>query len=149
MTTYKLADMGKWGEKAKRNTTMVMRSSVQKLATDLMEDTGRGEGQTPFEFGNLRNSLLASTAAMPAVRGGEDQEFSDPSGSITLTIATAKIGQTIWLGFQAAYARRLNHGFTGTDKLGRQYNQAGRFYVESKANKWQSYVDDAAAEFVD
>jgi len=146
MTTYKLADMDKWSAKAKRNTTMVMRSSVQKLATDLMTDVGPGAGQVPIDTGNLRNSLMASTASMPSVREGE---FGDNSGQITFAIAGAEIGQTIWLGWQAVYARRLNSGFTGTDALGRSYNQTGRFFVESKANRWQEFVDAAAAEFVD
>jgi len=138
--------MGKWSEKAKRNTTMVMRSSVQKLATDVMSDVGSGAGQTPIDTGNLRNSLMASTAAMPSVKDGE---FGDNSGQITLAIAGAEIGDTIWLGFQAAYAARLNYGFTGTDSARRSFNQSGRFFVEAKATKWQSYVDAAASEFKD
>ena len=143
MTTYRLADISKWTDKAKRNTAMVMRSSVQKLASDIMADVGPGEGQTPIDTGNLRNSLSVSTNAMPPVRDGE---FSDPGGSIALAINGAEIGDTIYLGFQAAYARRLNYGFTGEDKLGRNYNQSGRFFVENKANKWQQYVDKAAKE---
>jgi hypothetical protein len=146
MTTYKLADMGKWGEKAKRNTTMVMRSSVQKLATDLMTDVGPGAGQVPIDTGNLRNSLMASTASMPSVREGE---FGDNSGQVTFAIAGANIGDTIWIGWQAVYAARMNYGFTGTDAAGRSFNQTGRHFVQAKANKWQSYVDAAAAEFVD
>ncbi len=147
MARYTLATMQKWSNKAKRNTAMVFRSSVQKLAEDVMEDVGSGEGQTPILTGNLRNSLMASTAAMPSVREGA--EFTDPSGQITLAIAGADVGDTLWLGFQAAYARRLNSGFTGTDAAGRSYNQSGRQFVESKANNWQQYVDAAARELKD
>jgi len=146
MTTYKLADMGKWGEKAKRNTTMVMRSSVQKLATDLMTDVGPGAGQVPIDTGNLRNSLMASTASMPSVREGE---FGDNTGQVTFAIAGATIGQTIWLGWQAVYAARMNYGFTGTDSIGRSFNTTGRFFLDAKAAKWQGYVDQAASEFKD
>jgi hypothetical protein len=148
MTTYKLADMSKWSDKAKRNGAMVFRSSVQKLAKAVMTDVGSAEGQTPIDTGNLRNSFLASTAAMPTVKDSET-EFSDNSGSIALAIAGAEVGQTIWLGFQAAYARRLEYGFTGTDSLGRSYDQGGRFFVAEKANKWQEYVDSAAGELRD
>jgi hypothetical protein len=144
MTKYTLANMDQWSAKAKRNTSMVFRSSAQKLAEAVMEDVGPGQGQTPIDTGNLRNSLMASTASMPAVREGE---FSAPD--ITLAIAGAEVGQTIYLGFQAAYARRLNSGFTGTDSLGRNYNQSGRFFVESKANRWQEFVDAAAGELKD
>lgn len=135
--------MKDWSEKAKRNQAMVMRGSVTKLSTDLMRDTGPAVGQVPIDTGTLRNSLMASTAAMPPVREGD---FDDPSASIALAIAGAKVGDTIWLGFQAAYARRRNYGFTGTDALGRYYNEAGKFFVEDKASKWQSYVDEAARE---
>jgi hypothetical protein len=143
MTKLTLATMNNWTDKAKRNTALVMRSSVQKLVEDIVTDVGAGEGQTPIDTGNLRNSLQVSTVSMPTVKDGE---FSDPSGTNTLAIAGAEIGDTIWIGFQAAYARRLNYGFTGEDSLGRNYNQSGRFFVESKAAKWQKYVDDAAKE---
>jgi hypothetical protein len=38
------------------------------------------------------------------------------------------------------YARRLNYGFTGTDSLGRQYNQRGYFFVDLAAQRWQQIV---------
>ena len=41
---------------------------------------------------------------------------------------------------------RLNYGFTGTDSLGRTYNQAGRLFVERNAGRWQEFVDAAARE---
>ncbi len=149
MTKYTLANMDKWSDKAKRNTAMVFRSSAQKLAEDVMEDVGSDMGQTPIDTGNLRNSLMASTAAMPPVREDGNWEEYDPSPELTLTIAGADVGDTLWLGFQAAYGARLNFGFTDTDSLGRSYNQTGRNFIESKANNWQQYVDAAARELGD
>ena len=137
------ASIKNWSEKAKRNPVIVFKSAVQKMANSLMSDVGTGVGATPFLTGNLRRSLLASTTAMPLTRDGE---FTDRSSEISLTIAGLKPEDTVWLGFQANYARRLEYGFTGQDSLGRNYNQAGRFYVTTKANMWQTFVNQAAAE---
>lgn len=56
-----------------------------------------------------------------------------------------RLGQVVYLGFQAAYARRLNHGFVGEDELGRSYNQAGYHFVEGVAQQWQRIVAEEAA----
>jgi len=143
MATYNLADMSKWTDKAKRNGQMVMQKSVEYLVQDVRGDVGPNVGQVPVVSGNLRNSLALSTVAMPPVREGS---FSDMSGTLSVAIAGLETGETIWIGFQAAYARRINNGFTGADRLGRNYNQSGKFFVQNKADKWQSYVDQAAAE---
>ena len=53
--------------------------------------------------------------------------------------------ETIYLGWQANYARRQNFGFTGEDALGRTYNQSGLGFLEAAVAKWPSIVKDAAA----
>jgi hypothetical protein len=139
------AQVKEWTEKARRNRQLVLRLAVQKLVRQLLENVGKGAGQTPFLTGNLRRSLLASTSSLPAVR--KDVEFKgDNSGQIALTIATWDTGSPLWLGFQAAYGMRLEYGFTGTDSAGRSYNQAGRYFVRAAVNNWQNYVNEAAKE---
>jgi len=147
MNTF-AASVKKWTEKAKRNAQLVIKEAAQNLALDLHQDVGSSPGLTPFLTGNLRRSLMASTASMPSVK--PDAEFAgDNLSQINMTIDGWPKDGTLWLGFQAAYARRLEYGFTGTDSLGRSYNQAGRFYVAARANKWQQYVDAAAAKIGD
>lgn len=132
------AQVKAWGEKAKRNTELVFRESVQSLARDIFY-------RTPLVTGNLRRSLLSSATAMPSVKPGV--EFTtDPMGQVEFTIAGLGAGDTFYLGFQAEYARRVNYGFTGMDSLGRNYNQSGQFFVETSAAKWGQFVAEAIAK---
>ena len=153
MTQSFSAQVRSWSEKAKRNTALVQRRGADLLARDLLaagrSGGARGSGVIPIDTGNLRNSLMASTAAMPMVSANDD--FASTDSDISLTIAgwNPDDGQPLYLGWQAAYARRINYGFTGDDSLGRKYNQVGYFFRETYASKWQDYVNQAASEFKD
>lgn len=137
------AQVGAWAAKTKQRQTAVFRSSAQRVANEVRQTVNEG-GALPIKTGNLRRSLLASTTAMPSTAAAKT-EFGDKSGEIQLTIAGAEIGQTVYLGFQANYARRLNYGFVGEDSLGRTYNQAGRHFVEAVAQRWPQIVKEEAA----
>ena len=141
------AQVRNWTDKAKRNTDLVMKQSARYLADDLT-GAGRsggasGPGVIPVVTGNLRNSLLASTAQMPATRPGP---FSAPQTDLVIGGWNPRTQTTLYIGWQAEYARRINYGFTGPDSLGRVYNQVGRFFLETYAAQWQNYVDRAARE---
>ncbi|WP_410001308.1 hypothetical protein [Rhizobium leguminosarum] len=97
----------------------------------------------PLKTGNLRRSLMASTSDMPRIQEGKTT-FSD--SGIEMIIAGAEIGSTIYLGFQAAYAARMNYGFVGTDALGRTYNQTGFGFVDAVAQRWPQIVTQAEAK---
>lgn len=98
-------------------------------------------GKVPFLTGNLARSLLASAAGMPPI---SDDEYSDSNvGAVT---ATLEYGQAVWLGYQAAYARRRNYGFVGQDSLGRSYDESGDHFVEGAIENWQAIVDQAVKE---
>ena len=73
-------------------------------------------------------------------------DFPGNSGQIALTIAGAELTDTIYLGFQAAYALRMEYGFIGQDSLGRTYNQSGNQFVGLAAQRWQEFVDNAAKD---
>ena len=126
-----------WNDKAKRNFSMVHRSAVDKLYQAVVEDT-------PILTGNARRSWALSTTAMPQI-DQTGQLFTAPP-DIGLSIATMPTGSPVYIGAQAIYIPRLNYGFTGTDSLGRNYNQAGLMFVERNAERWQSFVDAAARE---
>lgn len=82
---------------------------------------------------------------MPPVRGSGKVRYEvlDDYGAI---IAQLRIGDRLYMGFQAPYAHRLEYGFTGTDSLGRKYNQSGRHFVGSAALRWDTIVAEQAAK---
>ena len=132
------AQVRNWNDKAKRNFSLVHRSAVQKLYQGVVEDT-------PAVTSNARRSWALSTTAMPQIDQTGEVRFDTPP-DIGLSIAGLPAGTPVYIGAQAVYVPRLNYGFTGTDSLGRQYNQAGRMFVERNAERWQEYVDQAARE---
>jgi hypothetical protein len=95
----------------------------------------------PVDTGNLYRSLLASKQAMPRTAAGPFPGFD--IGAIT---ASLKMSEPVWLGYQAIYARRINSGFVGADKLGRVYNTAGNYFVEGAIAQWPQIVAQAAKE---
>lgn len=118
----------------------VRNTAIDKLADEMARTRGQG-GRVPFDTGNLARSIQASTSAMPATAAGQ---FSGSNvGAVT---ATLRMDQDIWIGYQAAYARRMNYGFVGADSLGRVYNQAGNYFVEGAVLQWRSIVSEAVRE---
>lgn len=134
------ASAGKWASQTEERMTAVYRRSVELLAEDMALTKPKG-GLVPVDTGNLSRSLLASKSEMPKTAQGP---FSGSNvGAIT---ATLKLTEAIWLGYQAAYARRMNYGFVGADSLGRSYNQSGNYFVEGAIAKWPQIVQQAVAE---
>jgi hypothetical protein len=103
-------------------------------------------GSMPVDTGFLRASMVASNSGPQPMRADarpQDGQSYTPTGEVTLIINGTQLGQRLWLTFIAAYARRVNYGFNGTDSLGRKYNQRGYFFVQKSAQKWQRFVSDA------
>jgi hypothetical protein len=44
------------------------------------------------------------------------------------------------------YARRVNNGFVGDDKLGRTYNQVGAHFVEGAVDQWPAILRASIAK---
>ena len=131
-----------WVKETEQRMTAVWRQSIDDLA-DHMNTTRDNGGRLPKLTGNLMRSLLASTSAMPST-GGPDAKYSGQD--VGLVTAGLRLDQTVWLGYQAIYARRLNYGFVGQDSLGRNYNQAGAHFVEGAIAEWPSIVASAVAK---
>lgn len=109
---------------------------------------------TPVDTGNLRNSLGANIvggSAGATVTGpgstSSDSTFRGGASGAIATIMRAKIGDRVQFVYGATYARRLNLGFTGFDKLGRYYNQPGRFWIERVGSRYRSIMRNAASRF--
>lgn len=129
-----------WAAETDARMTAVYRMSVDLLGEE-MSTTAAGGGKVPFKDGNLYRSVLASTQGMPKISEGP---FS--GGNVGAVAATLELGQPVWLGYQAAYARRVNYGFVGADKLGRVYNQSGAHFLEYAIEMWPTIVKLASEQ---
>lgn len=124
---------------AEENTTLIFRDAAYKLSREVVRTKSSG-GFLPHDVGNLGRSFSASTTDMPKV----DKNAMDYGPSnVEFVIAGVEAGDTLYMGFQAAYAPRMNYGFVGTDSLGRTYNQTGNYFVENAGAKWQQFVTEA------
>jgi hypothetical protein len=113
--------------KTQQRMEAVWRDAAQTVANEVRRPVSAG-GNMPIDTGNLRRSLMASTAAIPEIRPTEIEGFVDNDGQITLVIAGAKLGQTIYLGFQANYAAHMEYG-TAPHKIFPKDKKALFFHV--------------------
>lgn len=116
-------------------------SWVSKIGVDLDSIPGRAAilmvedarlpqkqgGNMPVVTGNLRNSVAVSFSEIPQTDMIIDQmtKLTDPTASINSTLASAKVGQKIGIGFRAPYAIEVEQ------KYG---------FVRLAAQKWDQYV---------
>ncbi len=124
-----------FAEKAKAMQLAIFRESAQRLFEEANTQEGEG-GKMPVDTGFLRNSRAASTEGMPA------DGAMDPN----LVFAGMELGQTVWAGWTAVYAMRMEHGFQGADSLGREYAQAGKGFARAAAQRWDFIVAEVTAE---
>lgn len=134
------AAVGAWASATEKRLSAVHKKAVEKLAMEMTRTRAEG-GNVPVDTGNLYRSLLASTTGMPKTAEGPFTGSNVPS-----VIATLRMNDTVWLGFQAKYARRVNYGFVGADALGRVYNQQGAHFVERAIAMWPQIVREAVEE---
>ncbi|MBX5063319.1 hypothetical protein [Rhizobium lentis] len=135
------AQVGEWASAELDRAEAVFQTAAQTVANEVRTAVAEG-GRMPVKTGNLRRSLMASTSTMPTIKEGKET-FTDTG--VELVIAGAELGGSIFLGFQAAYAARMNYGFAGTDALGRTYNQNGFGFVDAVAQRWPQIVAEAEA----
>jgi hypothetical protein len=136
------AQVDAWCKESEDRLLMVFKRAVDLLAEEMTRTRGNG-GALPHRTGNLMRSMAARINALPP-GGSPGQVFG--GGDVGAVVAQALIGDSISLGFQANYARRLNYGFVGQDSLGRNFNQSGAGFVERAAAMWPALVARAAAE---
>ena len=95
------------------------------------------EGKIPVDERDLIQSLEV----------GYNGAYQPTAGATTLSVAGFSLGQTINARWTAAHALRMELGFTGTDSLGRNYQQAGRHFVGKNAERWSEFVKANAAKY--
>ena len=95
------------------------------------------EGKIPVDTSELINSLAS----------GANGVFGAPSSdSYVVALAGYDLGDYMRFGWTAPHAMRLEAGFSGTDTLGRTYNQAGRHFVGVNAARFSEFVMKHALE---
>ncbi len=129
MVKFKLAQMQNWNERQKENIDLIVLQSIQDFGEIVQKPKAQG-GRMPVKLGNLRNSYVA--------------EGIEGADAYILAVGSFEVGGVFTAGWTAKYARRVNNGFTGKDKLGRTYNQAGAFFLEGAVVQWQEIVSKNA-----
>lgn len=128
------ADLSAFAALTEKKMRAILQQSAQDVIADMQRPKGEG-GNLPVDTGNLRNSLQVRVNNALLSQGAE---------SYVMAIASADIGDVINAAYAANYARRMEYGFVGADKLGRNYNQPGSFFVRNAAVKWASIVRNNA-----
>lgn len=91
------------------------------MAAEVLRGQKVQGGKMPVNSGFLRNSSVVSTEGPP------DGTVGDPA----LVFSTVELGQTVWAGWTAAYALRMEHGVYGEDSLGRVSAQPRKGFMRS------------------
>jgi hypothetical protein len=118
-----------FNERNKQRQLAIFRNSAQRVMEIASVPKAQG-GRMPVDTGYLVNSRAASTSGMPG-SGGPPAE---------LVFAQLEIGQTVYAGWTAAYALRMEFGFHGADKLGRVYSQEGNAFLRTSVQRWPQIV---------
>lgn len=131
-------DPSAWAGGTVAGLTALLRNSVQELA-QVAGTTIPNGGRVPVKTGNLARSVVVDNKPPQIIEGLAKGDYS-------LGLAGLKPGDTIYIGWQAVYSRRMNYGFVGADSLGRVYNQSGYGFAEATAAQWPAIVARQAAK---
>lgn len=129
MTTF-TAQIADFAAKAQRKAELVLKQSAQDVFEIAQTPKAQG-GNLPVDTGFLRNSFVAGLNGSTNLTGPD---------AYTLAIAGMELGDSLFGGWSANYARRMEYGFIGTDSRGRTFNQAGNHFALNAAQQWQAIV---------
>ena len=139
-----LSSVNKWTKETEERSLEAFQNGALDFYDELYDNT-------PKLTGNMANSLIVrnggentQTVTGPGLTPNDGTFRSGASQSIA-AIMSAKLGDRLSYIYQATYTRRQNYGFTGTDSLGRMYNQAGRFWIERVGGRYRSIMRAAAS----
>ena len=129
------ASVNDWVRATEARMTAVFRESAQRTISI-------AQSYVPVDTGFLRASVRASIEAMPpidpkAAPSSKGARYGYSGSDVTLAIAGAGIGDTIYAGWTAAYAAYVEYGTA---------HMAPRAFVGRAAQRWQSTVNEVAVE---
>jgi len=136
MANYTFATLDQWTLKTQQRIDAVLKDATQSVISVAQTSKGHG-GRMPVITNNLRGSLQSSIA------GGASGEGE---ASHILVAPQMKGGDLATFTWTAEYARRVNNGFVGEDKLGRTYSQVGAHFVEGAVDQWPAIVRASIAK---
>jgi hypothetical protein len=126
MAGWRGTDPEKWVGKVKARNLAVVRFSIEALAEAAQTPRARG-GLLPVDTANLRNSFVSAVGQMPS--GPSEGNLRDwNAGALVLTLANTRLGDTVFLGWTAKYARPM---------------EARYGYMKGAAMGWRGFVDQA------
>jgi len=140
------ASIEAWALETQAFIEAIIKESTQEVVR-LMKVPVSGGGNMPVDTSFLQNSLVGVEGTVippmdPAKKGnGQPPEIGNAT-AVEALIASWEPGKSMSFGFIAIYAARQNYGFTGTDSLGRSYNQPGRHFVELAVQQWPTIVEN-------
>ena len=153
--------MGKFHEqvlafesKAEKRFRAVARTAVQDTVKIAQKPRDEG-GKMPVITGFLRASQVNAIGSMPSgqTEAKKDTKYTDGAqiSGETLSVTLLKWDpnkEILFVGWSAAYARRIEYGFYGTDSLGREHTQddvgqLGAGFMRSAAELWDQTVRKA------
>ena len=114
------------------NSAIDVLADAQTSATGITAGGMLIEGRIPVVSSDLINSLTSGLNGGGGVSGAE---------SYSVALAGLEIGDVATFAWTMEYALRVHEGFTGTDSLGRQFNQPGWQWVAVNAAKWPQKID--------
>ena len=127
----------------KQMIAVVVDSVQDVLEAAQTPQVGITKGATSFEIGKIP---VAEAFLQESLEIGYNGAYQATNGAVVLSAAKVSLGDTINARWTQAYALRIELGFSGTDSLGRTYNQAGRHFVGANAKRWPEFVAANAAK---
>lgn len=123
------ADVNAWIQKSEKRMEAVFKTAVQSVANETNRPIPKG-GRLPVDTSFLRNSFSGAIGRPPTGPSKQGEGQGNPD-DVFLVIAKAKIGETIYLGWSAEYAR---------------YMEARYGFRDAAAQNWQKHVRSAVSE---
>lgn len=129
------AQIDEWVLKSKARMLAVFQTATQFVVEEMID-------RTPVDTGYLRASITVRFNTPAPIRpnnlpsaGASKNSYGMPT-QYALAIAGAKIGQTIYASYTAAYALPIEYGFK---------SYAGAGMVRLSAQNWDAHVAKATA----
>lgn len=133
------AQINAWTKETTQRMAAVFHQSTQTLFSNITAELSGG--MVNVQTGFLRASAQASLSEMPPINSKAKPKagssYAPNFGEITATIASSEIGQTVYIGWTAAYAGLIHNG---TSKM------SPRPFVEIPALRWPVIVNETTVE---
>lgn len=125
------AQVDDWVRRTEERLQNVFHQSTQEVVS-------LAANGVPIDLGFARASIRASAQSMPPIdpqatnKAGLPGDFSAAWAEVVLVIAGSKVGQTVYVGWTAAYVMPLEYGHS---------KQAPAGFVRLAAAQWPVVVD--------